>query len=250
MTRGGVAEMYHDSIELWLEEQFYKNTSWDVMVKQLLTATGKTNDNGAAAFVMAHLGEAVPRDKQAEEGKFDAVPITSRVTRLFLGIQTNCIQCHDHPFNPEWKQDNFWKTNAFFRQVDRDGTPALQEGNGGKKKMTAVPVAIRDNPDLNKEGILSFERRSSIVAMVKPGFLPNLAELEAEGTVIPRRAIPPGSSGRSRREIMADYLVEARQLRQGVRQPDVGPLLRPRDERAAGRRRLRRATTRSSTRTC
>jgi hypothetical protein len=207
MTRGGVAELYHDSMELWLEEQFYKNTPWDVMVKQLLTATGKTNDNGAAAFVMAHLGEAVPKE-MADQGKFDAVPITSRVTRLFLGIQTNCIQCHDHPFNPEWKQDNFWKTNAFFRQVDRDGTPAPREGNGGKKKMTAVPVAIRDNPELHKDGILSFERRSGILAMAKPDFLPNLAELEQEGAVIPRRQIPPGSSGRSRREILADYLVK------------------------------------------
>ena len=54
---------------------------------------------------------------EPNQGKFDAVPITSRVTRLFLGIQTNCIQCHDHPFNPEWKQDNFWGVNAFFRQI-------------------------------------------------------------------------------------------------------------------------------------
>ena len=206
MTRGGVAELYHESMELWLEEQFYKNAPWDTMVQQLITATGKTNDNGASAFVMAHLGEAIPAAKQMEEGRFDAIPLTARVTRLFVGVQTNCIQCHDHPFNPEWKQDNFWNTNTFFRQVERVGVPALREGNGGKKKMTAVPVGIRDNPDLNKEGRLFFERRSGILVAAKPNFLPNLAELEKEGT-IPRRGIPSGNS-RSRRELLADYIVK------------------------------------------
>src|SRR5262249_37450110 len=206
MTRGGVAEVYHDSMELWLEDHFAKNTRWDEIVRQLLTATGKTNDNGAAAFVMGPLGEAVPRDKQMEDGRFDAVPITSRVTRLFLGVQTNCIQCHDHPFNPEWKQDNFWGVNAFFRQVERDGTPAPREGVVGKKKMTALPVGLRDNPELNKGTRIFFERRNGVVVSTKANFLPNLTELEKEGAV-PRRAIPPGSS-KSRREHLAEFIVQ------------------------------------------
>ncbi len=206
MTRGGVAGVYHEAIDLWLEEQFSKNTPWNEVVKQLLTATGKTNENGAVAFIMAHLGERVPQDKQMEDGRFDAVPITSRVTRLFLGIQTNCIQCHDHPFNPEWKQDNYWGVNAFFRQVERDGTPALMAGLAGKKKMTALPVTLRDNPDLNKSGRIFFERRSGIVTAAKPNFLPNLAELEKEGAV-PKRPIPR-TTAKSRREYLADYIIQ------------------------------------------
>ena len=65
----------------------------------------------------------MPRNKQAEEGQFEVVPVTSRTTRLFLGLQTQCVQCHDHPFNPDWKQYHFWGMNAFFRQVERIGTP-------------------------------------------------------------------------------------------------------------------------------
>ncbi|MCS6896668.1 MAG: DUF1549 and DUF1553 domain-containing protein [Nitrospira sp.] len=206
MTRGGVADVYHDQMALWLEEQFLKNTPWNEIVRQLLTATGKTNENGAVAFVMAHLGEQVPRDKQMEDGRFDAIPITSRVTRLFLGIQTNCIQCHDHPFNTEWKQDNFWGVNAFFRQVERDGTPAPAESAQGKKKMVANPVGLRDNPELNKSGRIFFERRSGIVTAAKPNFLPDLKELESEGSV-PKRPIPPGSS-KTRREHLAEYIVK------------------------------------------
>jgi hypothetical protein len=206
MTRGGVASVYHEAMDLWLEEQFVKNTPWNEMVKQLLTATGKTNENGAVAFIMSHMGEAVPRDKQMEDGRFDAVPITSRVTRLFLGIQTNCIQCHDHPFNPEWKQDNYWGVNSFFRQVERDGIPAVAESLQGKKKQTALPIGLRDNSELNKTGRIFFERRSGIVTAAKPNFLPNLAELEKEGA-IPKRAIPVNGN-KSRREYLADFIVQ------------------------------------------
>jgi Protein of unknown function (DUF1549)/Protein of unknown function (DUF1553) len=204
MTRGGVAEVYHEALELWLEEHFSKNTPWNEIVKQLLTATGKTNENGAVAFIMAHLGEAVPAKDQMAYGKFDAVPITSRVTKTFLGVQTNCIQCHDHPFNPEWKQDNYWGMNAFFRQIERDGTPAPKEGNAGKKKMTALPVSLRDNPELNKGARIFFERRSGIMHAQKPNFLPNLSELDGP---IPRRSIPADSS-KSRREVMAEFIVQ------------------------------------------
>lgn len=207
MTRGGVAEVYHDQLELWLEDEFSKNTPWDEMVKQLIAAKGKSNDNGAVAFVMAHLGENVPAKDQDMYGKFDAVPITSRVTRLFLGIQTNCIQCHDHPFNPEWKQDNFWGVNAFFRQVERDGSPALREGNGGKKKMTALAVGLKDNSDLNRGGRIFFERRSGIMHAQKPNFLPNLAELEKDGSM-PKRPMPQDATGKSRRDVLADYIVQ------------------------------------------
>lgn len=204
MTRGGVAEMYHDSLDLWLEDQFLKNTPWNDIVRQLITATGKTSENGAASFVMSHLGEGIPAKNQNAEGKFDMVPITSRVSRLFLGIQTNCIQCHDHPFNSEWKQDYFWGLNTFFRQVERDGTPALKENGNNKKKMTALPVTLKDNSDLNKNGLIFFERRSLVLTGTKPNFLPNLAELEKDGG--PRRGIPAGTT-KSRREHLAEYIL-------------------------------------------
>ena len=89
------------------------------MVEKLLTAAGKTNDNGAVNLSSA-TGRGEHRGQEDEDGHFDAVPITSRTTRLFLGLQTQCVQCHDHPFNPDWKQSNFWGVNVFFKQVDRE----------------------------------------------------------------------------------------------------------------------------------
>lgn len=206
MTRGGVAEPYHESLEVWLEEQFTKNRPWNDIVHDLLTAKGKTNENGASAFMVSHFGEAVnPPEKRKDEGNFDMVPLTSRITKLFLGVQTNCLQCHDHPFNPEWKQDNFWGVNAFLRQTVRDRMPVTREQNVGKKKLDALPVTLSDDPSLNSSSRIFFERRSGVMFAAKPNFLPNLADLEKEGT-IPRKAIPSGSN-KTRREHLAEFVI-------------------------------------------
>ena len=206
MTRGGVAEAYHESLEVWLEEQFTKNRRWDEVVRELLTAKGKTNENGAAAFMVSHFGEAVnPPEKRKEDGNFDMIPLTSRITKMFLGVQTNCLQCHDHPFNPEWKQDNFWGVNAFLRQTVREGTPVTREQNTGKKKRDALPVVLTDDPNLNVSGRIFFERRTGIMFATKPNFLPNLADLEKEGTA-PRKGMPSNGT-KTRREQLADYVL-------------------------------------------
>ena len=85
LTRSG-NRVYHDQMNLWLEEQISKGTSHKEMVEKLLTATGDTNDNGAVNFILAHVGERVPDGKRAEEGQFEMVPITSRTTFTGLGV--------------------------------------------------------------------------------------------------------------------------------------------------------------------
>src|SRR4029077_10508447 len=107
-------------------------------------------------FVLAHLGDAVQGG--GENGSWDMVPVTSRTTRLFLGLRTQCVQCHDHPFNGEWKQENFWGINAFFRQVD---TPRGRPQMGKKKKGEALSqLELVDNKNLNVKGLVPYERRS------------------------------------------------------------------------------------------
>ena len=147
LTRSG-NPIYHAQMRTWLEEHFAKDKSHKEMVEKLLTAKGKTNDNGAVNFVLQHLGEAVPQAEQERDGKFDMVPITSRTTRLFLGLQTQCVQCHDHPFNPDWKQSNFWAINVYFRQVERVGQPNMMRGN-----QDATILELRDSDKVNAEGL-------------------------------------------------------------------------------------------------
>ncbi|MBL8866787.1 MAG: DUF1549 domain-containing protein, partial [Planctomycetia bacterium] len=180
LTRTG-HPLYREQMRTWLEVELGANldastTPYDELVTKLLTAKGKSNENGAVNFIIHHLGEPTPNEKQNETGKFDAVPITSRVTRLFLGIQTNCTQCHDHPFNKEWIQSDFWGVNAFFRQTVRDKTPT----SDADRRMMANPVQVElsDETKYNTNSIIFYERRDGKLMATKPNFLKDLAKAE------------------------------------------------------------------------
>ncbi len=92
----------------YLRDCFARNKPYNQMVFELVTASGATKPgtegfNGAANFLI---------DKVNTE---DGVQATSATSRIFLGLQVQCTQCHNHPFN-QWKQQKFWEFNAFFRQ--------------------------------------------------------------------------------------------------------------------------------------
>jgi hypothetical protein len=188
MTRAG-NKTYHEQMHEWLEGEFGKNHGWDQIVRALLTAKGENNDEGAVNYILAHLGEN--ETNKGDDGQFDAVPITSRTTRLFLGLQIQCTQCHDHPFNPEWKQYHFWGVNAFFRQVERDGNPMVRNN---QPNMPAPKLTLKDNSDYNKTATVYFETRAGVVQATTMKFLDG-------------KKIPAGSTA-SRRENLAKFIIE------------------------------------------
>jgi len=199
-TRTG-GNLYKRQMHLWLEDFFLADTqSYKSMVEQLITARGKTNENGAVNFILANLGGANPAGKAAQEGAFDVVPVTSRTMRLFLGYQVQCTQCHDHPFNADWKQKHFWGVNVFFRQLEREGAPAMQQNNN--MMMQNVVLGLRDNPNFNSKGIVFYEKRNGV-------FLPS------ESTFVDGRRIPNGSQ-LSRREELARFLTSHKNFNRAI----------------------------------
>ncbi|HEV3237622.1 MAG TPA: DUF1553 domain-containing protein, partial [Gemmataceae bacterium] len=175
---------------------------YDKFVKKLVTARGKNNDTkdgGAAAnFILAHLGETVAREEMGSKGgRFEAVPITSRITRLFLGVQTQCTQCHDHPFGKE-KQQQFWGINAFLRQVDRVGNPPM-----ARQMMAAPALELKDNPAFNVDATVFYEKRNGVVLETGPVFLDN-KKLD-----IKKVSLTPGN-GRpwTRRDELAELILD------------------------------------------
>ena len=178
MTRSGATEgatrIYHEQMHQWLEDEFTTNKSWKEITINLLAATGKTNENGAVNYVLSQLGEPVAPD--TNEGMYTMVPITSRTTRLFLGVQTQCTQCHDHPFNPG-KQQNFWGINAFFRQVSAPkGRPDTTA------RAMARPLELTDNLQSNPTGVIFYETRKGLVLPSKPVFFLDKFKLPDPGT--------------------------------------------------------------------
>lgn len=92
-------------MQKFFREAFGRNRAWNEVVFDIVSAEGHYEQNGAVNYLLAQMQDAD-----------DGVQMTAKTTRLFLGMQVQCTQCHDHPFN-EWKQDQFWKFNSFFRQT-------------------------------------------------------------------------------------------------------------------------------------
>jgi hypothetical protein len=96
--------------EKWLFTQFQENKSWSQMARAMLTAHGfvspvKTEEsNGASYFLLTSSGADGPQERAAE------------TSRIFLGIQIQCAQCHDHP-GDIWKQRQFHELTAFFART-------------------------------------------------------------------------------------------------------------------------------------
>jgi len=88
----------------WLRDRFARNVPYDVMVRELLLAEGLVGQSGPLQFYTAL--ELKPEK------------LASRTSRLFLGVQIDCAQCHDHPFE-KWTQRDFWGYAAFFARVSR-----------------------------------------------------------------------------------------------------------------------------------
>jgi hypothetical protein len=190
---------YHEQMQTWLEDQFAQNKPLHEVVKALITAEGKNTDNGAVNFILAHVGENSPRGEEREGGQFNMVPVTSRISRLFLGIQTQCTQCHDHPFDAKLKQNHFWGINAFLRQVRRDGNPPVP----GNRMMSFTPLTLRDDTNVNVDAQVFFETRNAKLLPAKAQFLDGtkIATEDREGKKVPIQ-------GKARREELARLVIE------------------------------------------
>jgi hypothetical protein len=200
MTRSAT-KLHHEQMQSWLTEEVEKpNADWSKIATSLLTAVGKTNGDGdapAVNFILTHLGERLPGNPGVN-GQWEMVPLTSRVTRLFLGLRTQCTQCHDHPFNDEWRQEQFWAINAYLRQVEAANRPEMVKN---KKITDDKQFELRDNPGFNKNGLVPYERRSGLVEYTKAFFI--------DGTKLP--AQPDGTRRQelARQVITSPYFAKA-----------------------------------------
>ncbi len=57
------------------------------------------------------------------------VEVAGEVSRIFLGVQISCAQCHDHPYDP-WTREQFHEFAAFFAgtRARPNGQPVIREG--------------------------------------------------------------------------------------------------------------------------
>jgi hypothetical protein len=176
-------------LESYLREAFGQNTPYDRLVHELVSSTGTNQPgsagfNGAVNFLTGKLAD-------------DAIQATSQTAKLFLGLQVQCTQCHNHPFN-EWKQSQFWQFNSFFRQ-----TVALRRYTPGTRDVRFVELANQDfagedRPAEAEAARIYYELRNGQLEAAFPVFI--------DGT----RIEPSGYVNQvNRRRELADLIVAA-----------------------------------------
>ena len=93
------ALLYHQ----WLDRRIAANEPVDVMVRDLLTASGGTFENPPTNYF------------QLER---NTLKLAENVAQAFLGMRIQCAQCHNHPFD-RWTMDDYYGFAAFFSQISR-----------------------------------------------------------------------------------------------------------------------------------
>ncbi|HVJ67587.1 MAG TPA: DUF1549 domain-containing protein, partial [Caulifigura sp.] len=101
MERRGAVEVPADEWTNYLLKSFQENKPYNVLVREMLTASSEDPATRAKArFFLDRTGEpnAVTRD----------------VGRIFFGVDMQCAQCHDHPLISDYRQTDYHGLLAFF----------------------------------------------------------------------------------------------------------------------------------------
>ncbi len=154
-----------EGMQKYLRDSMARNKPYDRMVYELVTATGTTSPgtkdfNGATNFLVMKVNE----DKGTQ-----AAAMTAKV---FLGMQVQCTQCHNHPFN-DWKQRKFWELNAFFRQ-----TKALRPRRRAQGKRIPTRLVDQDfagEGNTPREAEIYYELRNGEMEVAYPVFVDGTA---------------------------------------------------------------------------
>lgn len=136
----------------WMTTQLNENKSWQEITTELLTASGDVRENGSTALIFAHEG--------------DPAELAAETSRIFLGIQIQCANCHDHPTD-KWKRKDFHELAAFFPRVRvrpvRDSTPrtfevvSMNQGDQFARRIQMLknPEFLFRSYDRNRDGKLT-----------------------------------------------------------------------------------------------
>jgi hypothetical protein len=181
------------SFEEWLYEQFRDDRNWGEITRDILTAEGElrfsqsvspdsglvkqpgwqprpNSEGGELFFLVAH--DTAEAEERAAE-----------TSRVFLGIQIQCAQCHDH-FTEPWKRVQFHELAAYFSRIK------FQQLFDKKKLVGVQLVTVPDR----EHKMTSLDDPDSF-SVIHPRFLDG-------------RSPDRNLSDRERRQALADMVVD------------------------------------------
>ena len=117
----------HPEWTKYLYSSFEANKPWDQMVREIVRADPKNEVVKGAAFFYAK------RLEHYGQNAIDYTGLTRDAGRLFLGMDLQCAQCHNHRFIKDYKQEDFQGLYAIFLNAS---LVDLKKPAVGEKLMT------------------------------------------------------------------------------------------------------------------
>ena len=107
-----------------VRNQVSNRTPFDAMVRELISSRGDSHSSGPPNWTMRAIQPSDPIQDTWDE-------LTNRTTSQFLGIQTQCISCHDgrrrleqiNLYLSKKTRADFWRQSAFFSRLNVQQIP-------------------------------------------------------------------------------------------------------------------------------
>ncbi|HND56581.1 MAG TPA: DUF1553 domain-containing protein, partial [Pirellulaceae bacterium] len=143
-----------DKYANWIRAQFRANRPLDQFVSEMVTASGSNIASGPANLytMLVHNTRVDPKMLAAD------------FSQVFLGVQIQCAECHNHPFD-RWTMDDYYGFVSFFTGMqrkagveprekriywDEKASPAVNPVDGRARPAKALgaiePVKIEGDP--------------------------------------------------------------------------------------------------------
>lgn len=203
----------HMAFKNWMASQVKKNTPWDRVAREMITAEGKVVPgekmgtyvgDGKAFLMLAHLGPDAYLERASE------------VSRIFLGIQIQCAQCHDHKTDI-WKRRQFHQFAAYFARTD---DKVVFDKN---KKDFGFEIIGKDSGEHKMPSL----KDPAIGFQMHPKFLDGTDGPKNANDKVRRRALAKSVTSKENPWFSAAYVnrIWGKLLGQGFYQPidDIGP---------------------------
>lgn len=130
----------------WMSEALQKNRPYDQIVRELIDCEGVWTTNPAVNFITA---------TNQQKGGPDEKKLAAKVSRAFLGVRIDCVECHDGKLDSPWKQTDFHQLAAYFGQMSfninglRDDPKKKYDYRYlGKMEKEVVPARVPWKPEL------------------------------------------------------------------------------------------------------
>ncbi len=118
----------------WIRKHVAANTPWDAFVREILTATGDSLQNGATNFYALHQ---------------DPETMSENASQAFLGLSIGCAKCHNHPLE-KWTNDQYYAMANLFARVKAKGWGGEPRNGDGGRTLYVVETGELVQPRTGK----------------------------------------------------------------------------------------------------